>query len=98
MVSMTSDGDPTGVTRRLGTGEIIFCSAWSSTRIVEGAMKKEYLRENSNLVGSATAVTELFAAGSIVTNTMNNILLYLGCRNSGDLGNDASTASGDSKS
>ncbi len=38
MVIMTSDGDPTGVTRRLGTGEIIFCSVLSSTRIVEGLL------------------------------------------------------------
>ncbi len=34
MVIMTSDGDPTGVTCRLGTGEIIFRSGLSSTRIV----------------------------------------------------------------
>jgi len=34
MVIMTSDGNPTGVTRRLGTGEIIFWSGLSSTRIV----------------------------------------------------------------
>jgi len=34
MVIMTSDGDPTGVTRRLGTGEIIFWAVLSSTRIV----------------------------------------------------------------
>jgi len=34
MVIMTSDGDPTGVTRRLGTGEIIFLGCVSSTRIL----------------------------------------------------------------
>jgi len=34
IVIMTSDGDPTGVTRRLSTGEIFFCSGLLSTRIV----------------------------------------------------------------
>jgi len=35
MVIMTSDGTPTGVSRRLGTREIIFCSGVSSTGIVD---------------------------------------------------------------
>ena len=34
MVIMTSNGAPMGVTRRFGTGEIIFCSGLSSTKIV----------------------------------------------------------------
>jgi len=34
IVIMTSDGNPTGVTRRLSTGEMIFCAGLLSTRIV----------------------------------------------------------------
>jgi len=44
-VIMTSDGDPTGVARRLGTGELIFRSRLSSTRIVIGGSIHLGLRE-----------------------------------------------------
>jgi len=34
MVTMTSDGAPTGIPRRSSTGEKKFCAGWSSTGIM----------------------------------------------------------------